>query len=375
LNLIFTFLDTPRQLITVCSVCKRFYSVNESLQSLWETFYFQRWSSQPKGSNTKEEFAKAMNQYQYLYFEKFQKNFVWSNRWAFTDLSGIVVFEADATEDISVCLADNTDTLFDSFTYEVTVSSNQVKLRVGQEVKVVTAQQNPMARCPKGKGSTKYWMSVTHQQDGNLVAFGRGTYKTNEIVHAKATGLAQHVQIKYVGFSSNRSDILFNRINILGVDNTKFGIEDAESVIVLPPLYGNYVFSMNWKLLKTGSGGVIFEAKASNDLHLCFAVAPGIRNPLYEIVIGGWSNSQTAVRVYAQGDLKVFTSNPKAQCTPGWAFYWARVNSGLIQFGKGNRIDEDLLLQFQDPNRQQVAYFGLSTWNKGISVRNVRIKR
>ena len=42
--------------------------------------------------------------------------------------------------------------------------------------------------------------------------------------------------------------------------------------------------------------GVVFKVKACNDAHVALSTSTNLDSNMYEIVIGGWSNSKSAMR-------------------------------------------------------------------------------
>ena len=170
-------------------------------------------------------------------------------------------------------------------------------------------------------------------------------------------------------------DVWYSWINGLArallADNARAGVE-------LRPYYAEYVWLTD-KLKETGKGSIVFEAKAINDIFICFGQTPfktrNSSNEIYEIVIGGWDNTKTAIRVQSL-DFPVaqFTSeeHPDAMITPiEYQKYWISLDNGTIALGKGD-LGTNKVLEWTDPYPPgRMQYVGLSSWNTPINYRNI----
>jgi uncharacterized protein YfaP (DUF2135 family) len=52
----------------------------------------------------------------------------------------------------------------------------------------------------------------------------------------------------------------------------------------------------NWTLPRGGQGRIQFKAKMGNDIHVAISPIMGESNPMYQLIIGGWSNTRTVLR-------------------------------------------------------------------------------
>ncbi|MBF0102375.1 MAG: hypothetical protein HQK77_15845 [Desulfobacterales bacterium] len=151
------------------------------------------------------------------------------------------------------------------------------------------------------------------------------------------------------------------------------------SSINCPPKQGYYMWENAFELRTPKGGCVVFEAKATNDIHVCFATSANETSPLYETVIGGWRNTASVIRrgkENAQGMVQISKlQNPLAVVSENrWESYWMCVDQGNIQVGRGSTPGKNTFLQWQDPmpltNLKWVAF---SSWDRPIEYKNIRI--
>ena len=98
---------------------------------------------------------------------------------------------------------------------------------------------------------------------------------------------------------------------------------------------------------------IIFTVRAPHSAHIGF-MCDGCSNEFYEILIGGWSNTQSVIRRKTLGTLdghaKVTASTAGILDPNEDQPFWADALNGLVRLGKGNIIGQNVVMQWQDPN-------------------------
>ena len=101
--------------------------------------------------------------------------------------------------------------------------------------------------------------------------------------------------------------------------------------------------------------GVVFEATAKRDIHL--ALSPineatskslSMHQPMYEIVIGGWGNTQSAIRRSKFGSNEIREGPPFILAGYSPRMFWVRYAAGLVEVGRGCTVGVDTFMAFQD---------------------------
>lgn len=116
---------------------------------------------------------------------------------------------------------------------------------------------------------------------------------------------------------------------------------------------------------------ITFNLTACNDGHIGFysslprtTTSPGFHEDgveLYEIVLSGWGNTASVIRQSSQGANEVRRETSwLLSCHEPRAF-WARAQHGLVQVGTGHVPDQNVLLQWQDPDPHEAMFVGLMT--------------
>ncbi|XP_077978612.1 uncharacterized protein LOC144434040 isoform X2 [Glandiceps talaboti] len=103
---------------------------------------------------------------------------------------------------------------------------------------------------------------------------------------------------------------------------------------------------------------VNFKVKATNDAHIALSAGPQDMSNLYEIVIGGWRNTQSVIRRSKQGDHKAVASTPDILSPNEFEEFWISYNNGVIKVGKEG---QEAFMEWTDPNPLPVNNMGYST--------------
>ncbi|XP_077978786.1 uncharacterized protein LOC144434206 [Glandiceps talaboti] len=103
---------------------------------------------------------------------------------------------------------------------------------------------------------------------------------------------------------------------------------------------------------------VDFKAKAKNDVHIALSDGPEDKPALYEIVIGGWGNTQSVIRRSKQGNTKIEASTPSILSPTEFRGFWITYNNGVIKVGKEGQA---AFMEWTDPTPLPVNNIGYST--------------
>lgn len=76
---------------------------------------------------------------------------------------------------------------------------------------------------------------------------------------------------------------------IIGADGAEFDTPDK----------------LEYKFGPAASGSLEFEFRGPHNCHICLTTAPAEVDPMYEIILGGWENTQSVIRYCRQKPDKV----------------------------------------------------------------------
>ena len=122
---------------------------------------------------------------------------------------------------------------------------------------------------------------------------------------------------------------------------------------------GNYESSL-FKTLKEDKA-IVFTVRAKNDAHLGFFSES--QEKFYEIVIGGWSNTKSVIRRIIPFPVVDYDeiATPNILNANEDRPFWADARNGLIRFGSGHVIGNDIILSWQDNQPLNPSYVGFMT--------------
>ena len=177
---------------------------------------------------------------------------------------------------------------------------------------------------------------------------------------------------------SKQKDVWYTWINELTRDLLA---GHAATEVELKPFHGEYLW-LSDALPKENEGIVIFEAKGLNDVFVAFGQSPfktrNTTNEIYEVNIGCYENSRTAIRVQSL-DTPIAQFNkqekPDAMLSPlEFKRFWLGINKGTITLGKGDISAANVILEWTDIYPiSRLKYVGFSTWNAPILFRNIYV--
>jgi hypothetical protein len=145
--------------------------------------------------------------------------------------------------------------------------------------------------------------------------------------------------------------------------------ECAAPEIDVPLNFANYVtFPGDTKVLSSGFE-MRFQARASNDIHVAFFTEKQQRSEdAYEIVLGGWSNTKSAIRRGTAAAALVEALG--AVCSPTeFRSFWVRLAGGVLSVGTGLVVGASALMA---ANVTQLPAAGVNVGSSlsGIAVTN-----
>lgn len=107
------------------------------------------------------------------------------------------------------------------------------------------------------------------------------------------------------------------------------------------------------------AGQIQFRVKAPNDAHIALTTGPQEGDPMYEVFIGGWSNSKSVIRKNRTKPDVIEVETLNILSADEYRGFWIRWDNGVLTVGKeGNSAP---FLTYADPEPFGIAYFGVCT--------------
>ncbi|XP_046555666.1 A-agglutinin anchorage subunit-like [Haliotis rubra] len=106
-----------------------------------------------------------------------------------------------------------------------------------------------------------------------------------------------------------------------------------------------------------------FNLTASNDAHVALytPINGTVPMDIYEIVIGGWSNTKSVVRTRQQGRAKVSETHSALASSTAKPF-WMSWSLGVIKVGSGTQVGVSTFMQYADSRYNVTAIAVMTAW-------------
>lgn len=141
----------------------------------------------------------------------------------------------------------------------------------------------------------------------------------------------------------------------------------SKRVLDLPPVYQyHYIDELSTYIRQEKY--IQFDIKGCNDAHFILSEHRNDSFSSYEIVIGGWGNTQSVIRDCKQCISKATASHSPLSCTEFRPF-WVSWGSGTIRVGEGREMGTGTFMEWSDPTSHPVNFLGFSSWSTMTSWR------
>jgi len=106
------------------------------------------------------------------------------------------------------------------------------------------------------------------------------------------------------------------------------------------------------------SESVSFSVCCGHDAHVCFTEGPSEGNPMVEVLIGGWDNQESAIRVNKEDDVVKLETPDELQCEHP-KLYTVDFKEGRVSVKRQG--DNEPFMEWTDPAGFKPNYFGYRT--------------
>ncbi|XP_048242378.1 uncharacterized protein LOC124146843 [Haliotis rufescens] len=114
-------------------------------------------------------------------------------------------------------------------------------------------------------------------------------------------------------------------------------------------------------VIKRSHTSLKFKVKACGDANVALqTLYQNSNTQMYEVVLGGWSNSKSVFRRCAKCDSLMEYSGAVVSCSQ-YKQFWTNWVDGTVKVGRGATVGQDEILSYTDPNPHAINYFAAAT--------------
>lgn len=125
-------------------------------------------------------------------------------------------------------------------------------------------------------------------------------------------------------------------------------------------VYTTTEFEYSFVWLRPTYQDLVFKVKAGSDVHVALSTVQGTKDG-YEVVIGGWDNSQSVIRT-EEGHVAE-EQTPNILNADQFRYFWISWDSNdrRIKAGTGSAVGENTFIELQDDFFRHINAIGLAT--------------
>lgn len=103
-----------------------------------------------------------------------------------------------------------------------------------------------------------------------------------------------------------------------------------------------------------------FQVSAHHDAHVALMSRDNTEDPLYEIVIGGWRNTKSCIRLGKQQQCKATYSGPVVN-NDTYTQFWVSWVNGVISLGRSVTVNQCVLMEYTHTTPYPVNFLAVMT--------------
>lgn len=103
-----------------------------------------------------------------------------------------------------------------------------------------------------------------------------------------------------------------------------------------------------------------FQVSAQHDAHVALMSTDNTAGPLYEIVIGGWGNTGSCIRLEMQQQCKATYDGPVVNSNT-YTHFWVSWANGVISLGRSETVNQTKLIDFTHTDPYPVNFLAVMT--------------
>ncbi|XP_046959401.1 uncharacterized protein LOC124529628 isoform X1 [Vanessa cardui] len=116
---------------------------------------------------------------------------------------------------------------------------------------------------------------------------------------------------------------------------------------------------LEYKFGPVAAGSLELEYRGPHNCHVCFTPAPAEIDPMYEVILGGWENTQSVIRHCRQKPDKVTLPTPGIMNANEFRKFIFEWRCGRLAVRDGNT--GAVLMEWLDPSPFPITHFGVRT--------------
>ena len=141
---------------------------------------------------------------------------------------------------------------------------------------------------------------------------------------------------------------------------------------------GLHKWNNSWRLPEIGNGSVVFQAQSIDNIHVAFADDQSDSANAYRLIIGegntGTGDIESSIEKW-EGTANVVVSETVTESVSDFAYYWVKLENGIISYGTGDIPGVNEKLSYSDGTPLTgIEWIGFSSDVNIVQFKNIEVK-